>query len=62
MDSKYYKGKIEVLRLDELCWYFQMFLLANSELFTAALALMKMYSLGGTAPSGTQNHQQVKMS
>lgn len=62
MDSKYYKEEVEILRLDELCCHFHMFLLVNQKVFTVVLALMKMYSLGGTAPSGTQNHQRVKMS
>lgn len=30
--------------------------------YSSDLALMKMYSPGGTAPSETQNHQQVTMS
>lgn len=59
MDSKYYKEEVEVLRLDELCCHFQMFLLVNQKVFTVVLALIKMYLLEGTAPSGTQNHQQV---
>lgn len=62
MDSKYYKEECEILRLDELCCHFQMFLHVNKKVFTVALALIKMYLLGGTVPSGTQNHQQVKLS
>lgn len=62
MDSKYYKEKVEGLRLDTLCGRFQMFLLGNQKVFTVALGIMKMYSLEGTARFGTQNHQLVKMS